>query len=159
LAIRCLGYLGLYEPMILILNSTDPRGWNECVAYLQSAIDRDPDSAAAVRQSLEKTFSQDASLLYRMLWGYSDEELAQGAATTLVNTLNHDSLACRVLAFSTLKRIAGAEYGYRPHDPANKRNAAVSRWIEWRDRLSTKPEEKKPSPTPLSTSPAKSRDL
>lgn len=160
LTVRALSYLGYFEPMVAVLNSTEPRSWNESIGYLAAAIDQGPESAVDVRRSLEKAFPQDANLLYRMLWGYSEDDLRNGEAINLVNALNHDTLPCRVLAFANLKRLSGgAEYTYSPRDPANKRNVGVARWIEWRDRfLNTKPEEKekKPSPTPAAPAPASS---
>jgi hypothetical protein len=162
LAIRSLGYLGNFEPTLAALNSTDVRSWNECFVFLQEAIDRSPETAADVRRSLERSFTQDAAPMYRMLWGYSDDDLRAREAYILVNTLKHDTLACRVLAFLNLKRLnGGAEYNYKPTDPVNKRSVGWARWNEWREKLpNARPEEKKPSSTPSSvTPPTKPRDL
>ena len=77
LAARCLGYLGQFEPMTAALNNVDfRREWPDYVDQLREAIARGPETAAGIRQALERQYGNDAPTLYRMLWGYTDKQLA-----------------------------------------------------------------------------------
>jgi hypothetical protein len=93
---------------------------------------------------LEKKQGLDARPLYEMLWGYSAEQLQAGGAEHLVNSLGHDSLDYRVLAFENLKEITGSTSSYRPWYPAARRRPGVYRWREQLEngqiKYKTKPE-------------------
>jgi hypothetical protein len=129
LATRCLAYLGQFEPMVAALDDKALRWqWPEYVDQLRQAVVRGPASATAVRQAIEKRFGAAGRDLYRMLWGYTDRQLAAGEDTRLVNNLDHELLAVRVLAFWNLKDITGTGFFYRPEDPPAKRQQAMQRW-------------------------------
>ena len=60
LAARCLGYLGQFDPMTAALNDVDfRREWPDYVDQLKEAIARGPETAAGIRQSLEKQYGND----------------------------------------------------------------------------------------------------
>lgn len=133
LAMRSLAHLGSYEPCVAALN--DPKEklfWPIAMEELRAAIARNPEAAAAVRTEFEKQRSGDASALFRMLWGYSADDLKNGAARDLVESLdNIDSLDMRVMSFWNLLDICGpATHGYRPDDKAAKRRTAYNAWKE-----------------------------
>ena len=131
LARRCLAYLDTVEPLVAPLAQLDAqREWPDYLAQLAEAIDRSPQSAAAIRLSLEKLWPREASTAYRMLWGYTDKDLEAGEDAALVRALEHDSLVVRVLAWWTLKEITGLTFAYRPELPPAKRDAAVKKWRE-----------------------------
>jgi len=131
LARRCLAYLDTVEPLVSPLAQLDAqREWPDYLAQLAEAIDRSPQSAAAVRQTLEKLWPREASVAYRMLWGYTDKDLEAGEDAALVRALDHESLPVRVLASWTLKEITGLTFAYRPELPPAKRDAAVKKWRE-----------------------------
>lgn len=131
LAARCLAYLGQVEPLVAGLNDEDLKTeWSDYVAQLRDAVVRREDSAAAVRQTLEKLLGPQAAEAYRMLWGYTDEDLAAGADAKLVEALKNDALPIRVLAFWNLKEITGYGLFYRPELPKVKRDQLVFRWQE-----------------------------
>ena len=89
-----------------------------------------------MRATLDKLRGADGEPLFRMLWGYSADDLQNGAANQLVEGLNHDSLDHRVLAIWSLQDITGLpNYGYNPTDLAKVR---VSRVNTWKDRLRQK---------------------
>ena len=133
LAIRSLGYIGQFEPMVAVLNTPEQsRLWDDYIAELQLALDRGPETAARVRLALEKRYPQDPGPLYRMLWGYDAKDLQNGQAAGMVDYLDNDLLAFRVLAFYNLEKLTGARFFYRPEDPANKRQAGINKF---RDRL------------------------
>jgi hypothetical protein len=136
LAIRSLGYIGQFEPMVAVLNMPEQaRFWDDYIMQLQMALDRGPETAARVRLALEKRYPQDPGALYRMLWGYDAKDLQNGQAAGLVDYLDHDWLAFRVLSFYDIKKLLnGTRYFYQPDYPASKRQAAINKF---RDRLQT----------------------
>lgn len=162
LALRCLGYVGQFDDMALALDdSANKLLWSDYVDELRAAVGRDPESAAAVRLALEKQFPQQAGALYRMLWGYTNQDLQAGLDTALVRALDDDLLAVRVLAYWNLRDITGQGAAYQPELPAARRQQSVRRW---RQRLDAKeiryPEEAKeaektpaPPPSPENTPP------
>ncbi len=129
LAARCLGYLGTFDPMTAALNDLEYRAkWPEYIDQLKEAIARGPETAAGVRQSLEKQYGNDSKALYRMLWGYTDKQLEGGEDAQLVKYLEHESPIFRVLAIENLTAITAKTLGYRPEVSAAKRNQALQLW-------------------------------
>lgn len=130
LAVRCLGYLGQFDPMTAALNDVEfRREWTDYIDQLREAIARGPETAAAVRQSLEKQYgNESAALLYRMLWGYEDKDLEDGEDARLVKFLDHEVPVFRVLAFEALKDITHQGLYYRPESTAAKRLPSVQQW-------------------------------
>lgn len=147
LAVRCLSYLGQYEPFINELNDAFQKSyWDDSFDALRDAIARSPDSAAEVRAAFERQRGADGEKLYRMLWGYSPDQLAAGAAEELVNNLGHERMDFRVLAFENLRRITGMTLLYRPEYTERKNQANVQRW---RERLKDMAIAYETPPTPL----------
>jgi len=134
LAIRSGCYLGSFDACIAALNEKDEKAlWPIYIEELRSAVARNPDTAGQVRSALEKQRAADAPALFRMLWGYTTDDLKNGADRDLVDALNHDSPDMRVLSFWNLQNITGpATLGYDPRDTAAKRKTAVN---AWKDKL------------------------
>jgi hypothetical protein len=131
LAARCLGYLGQFDPLTAALNEVDfRREWPDYFDQLKETIARGPETAAAIRQSLERKYgSESAGTLYRMLWGYTDKQLEDGEDDRLVKFLDHESRVFRVLAFENLREITGKTLYYHPEAPtAAKRQQFVQQW-------------------------------
>ena len=84
---------------------------------------------------MERRFSpEDAAALYRMLWGYTNKDLEDGADRKLVQYLDHDKLAFRVLAFWNLKDITGMKLYYQPEQTAAQRRRWVTEWKRYREQ-------------------------
>lgn len=132
LAVRCLGYVGQFDLMVDVLNDEDSRAvWFDYIDELRAAMVREPRLAAAVRDSLQRRYGADSEKLYRMLWGYSAEDLREGAAAALVDDLEHERLVVRLLSFWNLREITGGVgLYYRPELPAAERQRPVQRWRE-----------------------------
>ena len=129
LAIRSVTFTGDFEPMIAMLNDPASRlYWPDCFDQLREAVSRDPADAADARTALKKRYGDDGRNLYRMLWGYTDQDLQGGEDAKLVRSLDHETLAARVLAFLNLKNITGLALNFRPEDPSAKRRVSVRRW-------------------------------
>jgi len=115
LAVRCLGYVDYFDPLVIILDDAAfKQDWSDNIDQLWDAIGRDGETAAAVRKSLENRYPPLAAEMYRMLWGYSDKDLESGEDKKLVNSLEDENLALRVLSFWNLKEITGKGQYYQP---------------------------------------------
>jgi hypothetical protein len=135
LALRCLTYIGQFHDLVAALNNTDEKlHWQEYIDALRAAVDRDAETAAAVRVELEKQYSEQAAALYRMLWGYTDKQLEFGDSgkggedAKLVHGMNDDLLAVRVLSYANLKEITGKGAIYRPEDSPTRRQQTIRNW-------------------------------
>ncbi len=76
------------------------------------AIPKLPNS---IQAAFKRRRGADGPELYRLLWGYSAEDVAGGVMNKLVEYLNNDEwLEFRVLAFNNLYEITGKTLSYRP---------------------------------------------
>ncbi|HYW81050.1 MAG TPA: hypothetical protein VE890_15825, partial [Thermoguttaceae bacterium] len=137
LAVRCLGHIGVFEPMVAALDDVDHKAawpaWPLYIDQLTDALTRGPEVAAQVRQAMEKQLGEDeAAVAYRMLWGYTLNGLKEGEGQTLVDHLDHDLLAVRVLSFHNLEKATGLRLYYEPEQTAAKRRQPIR---SWNDRL------------------------
>jgi hypothetical protein len=131
LAARSLALVDEFEPFIDLLNDPDERAvWPVQIESLQAALARGKATAEKVRVAVEKQRGKDAPELYRMLWGYTKDDLLAGEAARLVDSLDRDNLDFRVLAFYNLRSITGATFNYRPEATAANRQPTVRRWRE-----------------------------
>jgi hypothetical protein len=129
LAVRCLGYIGYFDPMVTVLDdAASKQEWGENVNQLREAVGRDPETALAVRKALESRYPQEAADMYRMLWGYSDKNLESGDDEKLVKFLEEENLALRVLSFWNLHEITGKGQFYQPEQTIAKRQQPVKSW-------------------------------
>jgi hypothetical protein len=135
LAARCLAALGEFEPILRELSDGNQYSfWPSEFETLQHALSRSPETAAKVRQTLGLLRSVDSKELYRLLWGYSEEQLAQGAAGQLVKLLEHDQMDMRVLAYSNLVSITGVWGFYRPERAPAQMKTAIQNWKDRKDK-------------------------
>lgn len=131
LALECLDYLGDFELAVAALDNPEEKlAWVDHVEQLRAAVMRSPEAAARVRAAMEKLHGSEGATLYEMLWKYNDNVLDGEDAARLVRSLDHNTLAFRVVAFETLKRITRLSLGYRPEDTAEKRQPAIKKWRE-----------------------------
>jgi hypothetical protein len=130
LAVQCLADIGDFDSFVTSLNDASQRAaWNAQIEALRDAIDRSPATAKDVHDALVRHRGPDkGEELYRMLWGYSLDQLQAGSAALLVKYLDHDELDFRVLSFWNLNHITGAQHYYRPEYSAAKRQQYVAKW-------------------------------
>lgn len=121
LAARCLAALDLFDPVLEQINDRRQKArlyWSPAVDSLHAAVARGPETAAKLRADLERRRAADAKAMYRILWGYSPEQLDSGGGKELVGLLEHKSMDVRVLAFDALIRITGRMRSFQPEkDP------------------------------------------
>jgi hypothetical protein len=131
LSARCLAYLDNFEPLIGEFEDERQRSyWTAEFNVLRQSIARRPASAARVRETLERFCGDAADELYRMLWGFSSEQLQEGADARLVALLDHESMRVRVFAFENLQRITNKTLLYRPEVTADRRRSSIQNWRE-----------------------------
>jgi hypothetical protein len=96
---------------------------------------RSQQTAAQVREAFQhQRGPDDGPALFRMLWGYNEQQIADGATGRLLELLDHDDLDYRVLAIWNLRRITGLNLPYYPDHSADERRRHIQRW---RDKLQT----------------------
>ena len=131
LAARCLCHLGQFDTCVEALDDeTQKPYWYLHILALQAGLARSPESAQQVLSSFEKLRGAEAEALFRLLWGYSPEDLRNGQAEQLVEYLDNDRLDYRVLAYENLKSITKTTTLYRPYYNKKRRGPLVKRWRE-----------------------------
>jgi hypothetical protein len=131
LAARSLAVLGECDGLLSELSDTrQATFWNSEIDTLRGILARNPESAANVRQSCTRLFGDRGAELYRILWGYSAEQLTGGAAQELVKGLESTDLEHRILAANTLERILGANFAYRAAGRPETNKPAILRFRE-----------------------------
>jgi hypothetical protein len=133
LAARCLAVLDEFEPILKELN--DPRQqafWSGEFATLRRGIQRGQETAGALKATIERLRPDQAADLYRLLWGYSVDQLAKDEAANLVKFLESEHMDVRVLAIQNLMTITGAMEFYRAEKKPEDSRAAIQ---AWRSRL------------------------
>ncbi len=114
--------------MALLDDPEERLGWADYVQRLRAAVFRDPATAARVRSEMERQHGPQGANLYEMLWGYGPRELNKEEAARLIGYLEHQTLAFRVLSFTTLYEITGLGFFYHPEDTAADRRRSIQRW-------------------------------
>jgi hypothetical protein len=135
LGARSLALTGEFDPFVAAFNDYDQRSvWGQQIDSLKAALARGPETAAKVRQAFQQQRGkEDGWKLYRMLGGYSKEDVQNGAAEELVGNLNHPSWDFRVLAVHALWSIPGVppRFGDLPSDDPSKRRTQLQRWRQF----------------------------
>ncbi len=130
MALRCCAHIGYFDPLVEALgDETMDRRWEKCAMYLQDSVRRNPEYARRVRESMERLRDDDGVDLYRMLWGYTNENLLNnGQAEQLVEFLESEDLDLRVLSHWNLKNITGKGLAFQPNKSESKRRQSLKRW-------------------------------
>jgi hypothetical protein len=99
--------------------------WPDHFVSLLATVDRSSDSAEQLRKSIVSMDSANAQPLFRLLSGYSQNQLVEGGDEELVQLLDSASMAVRVLALENLRKITGSTSNFRPE----KENSANTKWL------------------------------
>ena len=132
LATQSLALVEDFKPIVGLLN--DPRyriNWTPQIESLRAALARGPRTATALREAFEKARDEkEGDQLYRMLWGYTPDQLEDGAAAQLIEWLDapDEQLDFRVLSYWNLHHITGLGLYYQPADPEKQRRTSIQRW-------------------------------
>ncbi len=103
--------------------------WPQHYDALLSRVNRGPASASEVQQAIKKMDAAAEVQLFRMLTGYTDEQLADGSDLQLLDNLDSADMSVRVLAFENLRRITGVTFNYRAEqDSQARREQYMKKW-------------------------------
>jgi hypothetical protein len=103
--------------------------WPDHFKAMVRAIDRGPETARAVRQSIMQMDGAQATEIYRLLWLFSNAQLTAGGDELLVRALDNSNMTVRVLASENLRQITGNSLNFRPEtETATRRAADVKKW-------------------------------
>ncbi|NMC20677.1 MAG: hypothetical protein GYA33_09690, partial [Thermogutta sp.] len=128
LAQRTLAFLRYPRPLWRALDDPAAKArWTQTIEQLLTLVRQSAQSAAAVRASAEAEFGERGPLLYALLWKYG-ATLDNAQAAELIQLLEHDHLAVRVLAFWNLRRVTGVTLNYEPNAVPVERQRAVRLW-------------------------------
>ncbi len=104
---------------------------------LQRWLGVSAERGAPLRQALSKHYERvdDVNALYRLLWGFSVEEVKQEQPSLdLVEMLRSNHVAIRELAFANLIRLTNRKFEYRPLASPQQREPAIRRWLDFVQR-------------------------
>lgn len=133
LANRGLVLLGVYDAILQTLEDKRQRSyWGEHFEMLRFAVAQGSEPAAKLQRIVDVAYGADSGTVFRLLRGYSPEQLAAGAAEELVHLLSHPKMGVRVLALLNLKAITGRTHYFLPSkDPGQSRQTLLA----WRRSL------------------------
>jgi hypothetical protein len=111
-----------------------PDVWENGVEALRQWIGRCPGQDQLLYKRLIEVAHYkpiQAETIMQLLHSFGDSDLAEPETyQTLIDYLDHDTLAIRGLAYWHLSRLVpeGKKFGYNPADPKEKREAAIQKW-------------------------------
>ncbi|WP_182864968.1 hypothetical protein [Stieleria mannarensis] len=107
--------------------------WSSHLDAVRQMMDRSVEDAAAVRTAIagqnEAMDNADGDTLFRLLTGYSQDQLKTGGDAELVADLESASMPVRVLASEHLRDISGTTLFFKPEEGvASRREEVVKKW-------------------------------
>lgn len=162
LAARCLASLDVFDPTLKALDDPAQRSyWPAHFDALRKAVNRHSEAAERVLADLQKSYGDDGRALFRLLWGFTPEQLESGADRELVRHLEHPTMIGRVLAIENLRRITDKTMLFNAWLPPSQEKSKIIKWQKAAEEGSirypkTPPAPPKPAPAPTGGgSPAK----
>ncbi|MCC9601616.1 hypothetical protein LOC67_13745 [Stieleria sp. JC731] len=111
--------------------------WSSHLDAIRDMLDRSVDDAAAVRTAIagqnEALDNADGDTLFKLLVGYSQDQLKTGGDAELVSHLESASIPVRVLASEHLRDISGTTLFFRPEEVVESRREDIVK--KWKVRL------------------------
>ncbi|MEO1614524.1 MAG: hypothetical protein AAFV88_01660 [Planctomycetota bacterium] len=108
--------------------------WDAHLDAIRDMMNRGVEDAAAVRMAIAgdgetAMDNADGDTLYRLLTGYSQDQLKTGGDAELVDDLQSVSMPVRVLASEHLRDISGTTLFFRPEEQViSRRDEVVKKW-------------------------------
>ncbi|MEO1527287.1 MAG: hypothetical protein AAFX06_17805 [Planctomycetota bacterium] len=156
----CLGDASSYFGIDGLLSRANQRlYWSGHLDALREMVDRSPNDAMLVRKAIagnEAMDDADGDVLFRLLVGFSQDQLQAGEDAMLVKALESGSMPVRVLASENLRDITGKTLYFKPEEPvAARRSEVIKKWdvnlrrgqIRWPEAVPTEDEAPAPSET------------
>ena len=103
--------------------------WTEHFEMLRQHIASSAEAAASIQAAVKRAELADSEALFKLLVGFTNDELKNGGDQTLVDYLDSASMPVRVLAIENLHDIIGDNLGYRAdQENANTRRSDIKKW-------------------------------
>ncbi len=103
--------------------------WPQHYDALLARVNSGPEAALEVQQAIKKMDAAAEVQLFRMLTGYTNEQLGAGSDLQLLENLDSADMSVRVLAFENLRRITGVTFNYRAEqDSQARREQYMKKW-------------------------------
>lgn len=117
----------------LLSNPKQRLYWSSHLDAVRALVDRTAKDAAAVRAAIAGQNAAmdvvDGDTLFRILTGYSQDQLKTGGDAELVAGLESGSLPVRVLAAEHLRDISGTTLFFKPEEEvASRREEVIKKW-------------------------------
>ncbi len=129
LAARALANLNEYTGILNELSDVrQATFWGAELDTIRMLLSSSPETAARIQQAVDRRYGMQAANVYRMLWGYSPEQLVAGGGTDLVKSLESAEVERRVVAAYTLERITGTNHAYRASGRPETNRPAITRF-------------------------------
>jgi hypothetical protein len=130
LANRSLVLFGIYDSSLKTLADKRHRSyWKDHFTLLRSALAEGSEASAKLQRQVEMAHRAEAATVFRLIRGYSPDQLAAGAAEELVQLLEHSEMTVRVLAYLNLEVITGRTHLFLPSkEPGQDRRGTVAAW-------------------------------
>ncbi len=104
--------------------------WPDHFVELMGTVDRSAEAAEKLKAAIDKMDSANTTAIFRLLVGYSQKQLAEGGDESLVESLDSESMAVRVLALENLHKITGTTLYFRAEqDNAVRRAPGIKKWV------------------------------
>ncbi|NND97339.1 MAG: hypothetical protein HKN47_08435 [Pirellulaceae bacterium] len=125
-----MGHSDVYFGTDGILSQSKQRAyWTDHFRTLRSSLNRSPDIAGKLQEEIAKMDSANGKSLVRLLVGFSQSQLVEGADEELIEMLDSNSMAVRVMATENLREITGTTSNFRPEEEnAVRRVPAIKKW-------------------------------
>ena len=146
-ALKCLTNLDQFEPAVASLDKESGRlTWDKTIEQLLEIASQSPEKAKEIKEVFDLEYGDAAPAIWRMLRGYTPDQLKNDGAIQLVEYLEHDRLVFRVMSFYNLRKITGKTFLYEPDATPFKRRTPTNRWrnLQKKGEIIPKDKEKKP---------------
>lgn len=121
----------------LLSNPKQRLYWASHLSAIRAMVDRSAESAQAVRTAIagqnQAIDDADGDTLFRLLVGYSADQLSNGGDAELVEGLESASVPVRVLASEHLREISGTTLFFKPEETVEARREEIIK--KWKVRL------------------------
>jgi hypothetical protein len=131
-----LGHWDVYFGTDGILSQPKQRAyWTEHYRTLRGSMDRSGENAKMLSEQIGQMDAANGESLMRLLVGFSQSQLVEGADDDLIEMLDSNSMAVRVLATENLREITGTTLNFwAGEDNAVRRVPTIKKWRVRRDK-------------------------
>jgi len=146
LAVKTLALTGQYPTLVEVLGQVPHEEAVQAAANgLRTWLPLAADHGNLLQKELNTVFEpgarsidggmDDPSIVLRLLWGYNPEDGRDRATSNqLVQWLDHDKLAVRLLAIDQIARLTGQTLRYKASMRAGERKAIKKQWEQYVER-------------------------